>query len=326
SVFHVDAFTDRPFGGNPAGVVPEARGLTEAQMQAIARELNLSETAFLVPGERDADFSIRYFTPASEVAFCGHATLGAAWLLATEYGWAKRAGQVVFHTPAGIVPVRWETDADGRVRAAFMEQVRPQVRPTQMDAGAIARLLGLGEEDIDPRYPLRLAYTGNWDLLVPVRTRAAVDRARPDLTALAEANRREGVISTHLFTFDAGDPAEGHLSDPEGAPAGDPVADPAGGPAVQPAWDLYTRDFSPAVGIAEDPVTGSASGALGGYLVLEGVLDPERPHRLVMAQGDVIGRPGRVVVRIHPGADGPRIEVGGGAVVTVAGRLRLPVE
>ncbi|WP_029421231.1 PhzF family phenazine biosynthesis protein [Alicyclobacillus macrosporangiidus] len=310
SVFHVDAFTDRPFGGNPAGVVPEAQGLTDAQMQAIARELNLSETAFLVPGERDADFSIRYFTPASEVAFCGHATLGAAWLLGTEYGWAKRAGQVVFRTPAGIVPVRWETDAAGRVKAAFMAQVRPQVRPTQMDAGVIARLLGLGEEDIDPRYPLRLAYTGNWDLLVPVRTRAAVDRARPDLTALAEANRRERVISTHLFTFDAGDPAGGSAS----------------GPADQPAWDLYTRDFSPAVGIAEDPVTGSASGALGGYLVLEGVLDPERPHQLVMAQGDVIGRPGRVVVRIHPGADGPRIEVGGGAVVTVAGRLRLPVE
>ncbi|SFU53514.1 PhzF family phenazine biosynthesis protein [Alicyclobacillus macrosporangiidus] len=304
SVFHVDAFTDRPFGGNPAGVVPDARGLADAQMQAIARELNLSETAFLVPGEGEADFSIRYFTPAAEVAFCGHATLGAAWLLATEYGWAERAGQVVFRTPAGIVPVRWEKGADGRVKAAFMEQVRPKVRPTQTDVRAMARLLGLRDEDMDPRYPLRLAYTGNWDLLVPVRTRAAVDRARPDFPALAEANRREGVISTHLFTFDADDPA-GH-------------------PADKPAWDLYTRDFSPAVGVAEDPVTGSASGALGGYLVLEGVLDPARPHELVMAQGDAVGRPGRVIVRIQPGTDGPRVEVGGGAVVTVAGRLRLP--
>ncbi|MCL6516478.1 PhzF family phenazine biosynthesis protein [Alicyclobacillus sp.] len=300
-IFHVDAFTDRPFGGNPAGVVPDAGGLSEDEMQAIAREMNLSETAFLIPRREAGEFTIRYFTPAAEVAFCGHATLGSAWLLATEAGWAARTDRVVFHTKAGVVPVRWETGADGRVASVFMEQVRPQVKPTGVHGEAIARLLGLTEADVDPRHPLRLAYTGNWDLLVPVRTRAAIDRARPDFNALAEVNRAEGVISTHLFTFDE-----------TGARLPDGSKD----------YDVYTRDFSPAVGVPEDPVTGSASGALGGYLVLEGILPANRTHQVVMAQGDAIGRPGRVVVRIHPDAQGPRIEVGGRAVVTIAGRLR----
>jgi trans-2,3-dihydro-3-hydroxyanthranilate isomerase len=98
-VYHIDAFTKNPFEGNPAGVIPDASDLTETQMQKIANELNLPESAFLQPPTNPkADFRVRYFTPQEEINFCGHATVGSAWLLATEYGWGEKADHIVFET------------------------------------------------------------------------------------------------------------------------------------------------------------------------------------------------------------------------------------
>jgi trans-2,3-dihydro-3-hydroxyanthranilate isomerase len=292
-IYHVDAFTNRAFGGNPAGVVPDASGLTESEMQSIARELNLSETAFLLPAhDPEADFKVRYFTPASEIDFCGHATIGAAWVMAVEYGWTERAERLVLETNIGLVPVDWKIE-NGRLTAVEMTQVAPQVRDAGVSAEEVARLLGLTVDDLDLRIPIRLGYTGNWHLLVPVRSRAAIDAAIPNLAELGALNRKQQAVTTHLFTLES-----------KGAD-----------------YDLYTRDFGPAVGIPEDPVTGSANGALAGYLLLEGILDRESEHHLVFAQGDAIQRPGRLQVSMLPTPAGHVIRVGGAAVLTIKGTM-----
>ncbi|WP_342663826.1 PhzF family phenazine biosynthesis isomerase [Alicyclobacillus contaminans] len=158
----------------------------------------------------------------------------------------------------------------------------------------MARIFGMNVSDIASNYPIRLGYTGNWHLLVPVASRAAIDAAQPHLTELAEMNAKQQSATTHLFTF---------------SEEGDP-------------YDIYTRDFGPAVGIPEDPVTGAANGALAGYLVLEGILNSEQRHSLRIAQGDSMGRPGMVFVDTIPG-DSPEIRVGGTAVITGTGQLQL---
>lgn len=294
TVYLVDAFTDEPFRGNPAGVVPDAFALCKEQMQDIARELNMSETAFLLPGGDDFDARIRYFTPTSEIDFCGHATLATAWLLLTEISTRKCESGVKFLTNIGIVPVVPNYSRHGEVESVYMQQVAPQVRDVLEGNDVIARAVGIKVSDLDTDYPIRLAYTGNWHLLVPVKTREAIDSATPQLEELRDLNVLQNAVTTHLFTT---------------ACTGQP-------------YHIYTRDFGPAVGIVEDPVTGSANGALAGYLVLEGKLEDNQTHRLKIAQGDVIGRAGRVSVEVQPG-DKPIIRVGGRAVVTMQGKLIL---
>ncbi|NGQ94386.1 PhzF family phenazine biosynthesis protein [Brevibacillus sp. SYP-B805] len=289
----VDAFADKPFGGNAAGVVPDAETLDEGVMQKIARELHQSETAFLMKSDNPAaDFRVRYFTPAEEINFCGHATVGAAWLLAQEFGW--RAERVVLETNIGLVPVTFDK-ADGALKSVTMTQVAPRTKEIPVDRDEIARLVGIAPTDLDDRYPIRLAHTGNWHLLVPVKTRQAIDSAQPLLAELGAMNRSLEASTTHLFSFDTGDDA----------------------------YDLYTRDFCPAIGIPEDPVTGAANGALAGYLVLERILPPDQPHALTIAQGHAIGRPGTLSVKVTPGPNGPVIQVGGAARVMACGNLRI---
>jgi trans-2,3-dihydro-3-hydroxyanthranilate isomerase len=291
-VFHVDAFTNQSFGGNVAGVVPNAEGLTVTEMQKIAKELNLSETAFVFPSEKqDADVRVRYFTPSAEIDFCGHATIGLSWILATEYGWLHKADVIRLETNIGIVPVEWTTEK-GQLSLVTMTQVSPMVKSIDLEMNDLCQLIGICVDQLDDQYPVRLAYTGNWHLLIPIKTRETVDQAKPNMTELAKLNKELQVSTTHLFTFDSF----------EGA-------------------TLYTRDFAPAVGIPEDPVTGSANGALAGYLVLEGILDPKKEHQFKIAQGHTVGRPGWVDIRIGLLAEGPVIKVGGTAVRTIAGTL-----
>lgn len=280
-VLQVDAFTRVPFAGNPAGVVPEAAGLTAAQMQAIAREMNLSETAFVLPAE-DADLALRFFTPTHEVDLCGHATVAAVHALGERGRLAARAR---VRTRAGLLEV--ERRPDGTV---WMTQAPLALRDVPPEArAALPDLLGLAPEDLDPARPLVLASTGLWDLLVPVRSRAALFRARPHLSALAEHNRALGVASTHLYTFDP----------------------------VEPGHTLHARDFSPAVGVPEDPHTGTATGALVAALVRLGHLPP---GPVAVEQGWTVGRPGVILAE----SDGTHVRVGGAAVTVLEGWLRTP--
>ncbi len=308
----VDAFTDLPFGGNPAGVVTDARGLTEEQMQRIAGEMNLSETAFVTPSEDDAaDFNVRFFTPKNEVDLCGHATIATFFTLAEE-GRIKPSvdeNRVVVRqrTKAGILAVEVEF-AGGAPDRVMMTQATPQFRSTRVERRDIAAVLGLSVDQIRADWPLELAYTGLWHLMVPVASSQAIDAAQPNLARLAELNHAEGVHTTHLIA----------PSDREGSL-------------------VYTRDFAPAVGIPEDPATGTGSGAMGAYLIKNALLErlaateldqrqdgARQIARLVSLQGYAINRPSQITIEVTSEESRPvGVKVGGRAVCMLEGRMRV---
>ena len=290
--FYVDAFTTETFGGNPAGVIPNAENLTDEEMQKIANELNLSETAFLLPPTNaNANYKIRYFTPTKEVDFCGHATLGTAWLMANKYNWIDKDDKIVFESNIGLIPVKWLMENNQLTRVS-MTQVSPQVKSIDISPEVVADLVGIHETDLDDRFPIKIANTGVPHLMVPVKTRQAIDQAEPKLNELKKMNNDFNISTTHLFTFD-----------------------------TNGQFDIYTRDFCPNIGIDEDPVTGAANGALGGYLYLENILAQQERHQLMIGQGHTINRPGILYVTITPDAENAVIEVAGAAVVSIEGKI-----
>ncbi|WP_250620888.1 PhzF family phenazine biosynthesis protein [Bacillus subtilis] len=155
-VYHVDAFTTEKFGGNVAGVVLDGDLLTEDEMQNIAKELNLPESVFLLPAhDKEADYRVKYFTPTEEVNFCGHATVGLTWLLATELGLAKEKTGVVLETKIGHVPVVWHEE-NGKVIDVEMTQVTPKTRDFMIDLEELSDMIGVSSDRIDPSYPIKL--------------------------------------------------------------------------------------------------------------------------------------------------------------------------
>lgn len=299
-IYQVDAFTRTRFAGNPAGVVPDAEGLDEAQMQAIARELNNSETAFILP-PRDAghDVHVRFFTPTTEVPVCGHATIASHYVRAIE-GQAPR-GTVHQLTGAGVLAVDIEPVAEGDFRI-WMHQRAPHFGDVLggRERDALLAALQLGDDDLGPG-PIQIVSTGHSKVMVPLRSRALLDALEPDPAALTALSRTIGCNGYHVFT----------LADPE------------------PEMLAHARMFAPAIGIGEDPVTGNANGPLGAYLV---------QHRLVprglfqsglscwVRQGEAMGRPGsvKVEVAVDPATLLPAaVRIGGDAVVAFRAELRL---
>lgn len=269
-VYHVDAFTARPFGGNSAGVVLDAKGLSDAQMQLVAGELRHSETAFILPSGK-ADWRIRFFSPAREVDLCGHATIASAWVLASE-GRIKR-GRALQETNVGVLGLDVARDR------VMMELAPPRVEAVELRRDDLARALRVPA--IHAGRPLQKAYAGIWVLLVPMPDEKSINLCQPDLPELAALNLELGVVGTHLFS-------------------------------IEEDGTLYARFFAPAVGIAEDPVTGTANGALGAYLVLN---DLAKGPEFRARQGDAMGRPGEV--EIH--ATAKSVRVGGRAVILSRG-------
>lgn len=293
-VYHVDAFTTEKFTGNTAGVVLDAEKLTEMDMQQIAKELNLPESVFLLPTENEkADYKVKYFSPTDEVDFCGHATVGISWLLASEFALADNKDEIILETNIGLIPVKFEKE-DGILTAVEMTQITPQTKDFAIDLNDLAHMIGVNIEAIDTSYPIKLANTGNWHLVVPLINQQVIDEATPDLTALAKHNKQFNITTTHLYTFN---------TDKE--------------------VDIYTRDFAPGIGIPEDPVTGAANGALAGFLFLEGIISRTETTNLTIAQGDAIGRPGILQITTIPNEAGPIIKVAGAGVIAIRGILSI---
>jgi PhzF family phenazine biosynthesis protein len=293
-VYHVDAFTTQKFGGNTAGVVLDAEMLNESEMQSIAKELNLPESVFLLPSQNeDVDYKVKFFTPSEEINFCGHATVGLTWLLATEFGLAENKDGIVLETNIGNIPVMWRKE-DGKLVDVEMTQVAPQTQEIAIDLKILSQLIGVKAESIDLEYPIKLANTGNWHLLVPIKEQKAIDEAIPDLAALAKHNKEHTISTTHLYTFN-----------------------------TEKDVDIYTRDFAPGIGIPEDPVTGAANGALAGFLYLEGLISQTETTNLKIAQGDAVGRPGMLYVTVIPNKTEPTIKVAGAATITIRGILTI---
>ena len=293
----VDVFTDRVFGGNPLAVFLDGRGLDDALMQQIASEMNLSETVFLFPPwQPSCAAALRIFTPAREVSFAGHPTVGTAWVLAV-HGLAPRgAARFVLEERVGPVPVDIEGDPS-RPDFIWMTHGPATFDPALENRDAVARALGLTEVDLWPGAPVQPGSTGNQHLFVPLRDRAAVDRATLDVRALQAAMGDRPRLGIFVF-----------------APASDPAA-----------GRVYSRMFAPHTsGVPEDPATGSASGPLGAYLVLNGLVHDAAEVRIVSEQGTKMGRQSFVHIRLAmAGGKIAEIRVGGSVVPVLEGELRI---
>ncbi len=286
----VDAFTTVPFGGNPAGVVTDASALTEAEMQAIAREMNLSETAFVTPSQA-ANFRVRFFTPLKEIGLAGHPTIATMHALAEEGRIPLREGVTVVtqELKVGVLPVEIHA-ADGVVQRIVMTQKRPEFLATYPHR-EWAAALGVAPEDLDTRYPIQTVSTGTPQLMALVRSLRVLERMKPDFNRLAELTDRGDFFSIHVFCL--------------------------GG--YSPQADVHARHFAPSAGVAEDPVTGSASGGMGAYLVKYGLVEK---GQLVAEQGHIVGRPGTVYIEaVKEGEAITSVKVGGQAVTVMTGEM-----
>lgn len=292
----VDVFTDRVFGGNPLAVVLDGRGIGDADMQAIAREMNLSETTFLLPVSRpDCAARVRIFTPGHEIPFAGHPTLGTAWVLATRGLLPPGTRRFALEEGIGPVPVEFEGPPD-RPSFVWMRHRDATFGSQIADRARAAAALGLGEADLLPGAPVQSASTGNPFLFVPLRDRATVDRAALDVRALGALPPEATALGVFVFALDS-----------------------------QPGR-VYSRMFAlPTSGVPEDPATGSAGGPLGAYLVRHGFLPGPGEVTVVSEQGTKMGRQSFVHIRLRV-TDGQAsdIRVGGGVVPVLEGRLSLP--
>lgn len=293
-VYHVDAFTSEKFKGNTAGVVLDAEKLTENELQSIAKELNLPESVFLFPSTNEkADYKVRYFTPTEEINFCGHATVGLTWLLATEMNLMNDKEGIVLETNIGLIPVIWNKE-NNQLKNVEMTQIAPKMEDFQISLDDLSSLIGVNVDRIDLNYPIKLASTGNWHLLVPMKSKESIDQATPDFSALAKHNKEHTISTTHLYTFNTDDEC-----------------------------DLYTRDFAPGIGINEDPVTGAANGALAGFLYLSELISTHETTHLKIAQNNSLDRPGTLYITVIPIEQTAIIKVAGEAIITIRGILSI---
>ena len=280
------AFTADPDGGNPAGVVLDATHLDDEQMQRIAAEVDFSETAF-VTGERDGARIVRYFSPISEVPFCGHATIAAAVALAEREG----SGEKRFATRVGEIRITTVTDADGAFTASFTS-VEPAV--ADFPPGVLDQLLtalGLTTAQLDDRPP-KVAFAGNWHPVLAITDAEDFDGFTFDpavIRRMMDDNGWSGTV-TVVRALDSG-------SDSDDSGRG--------------RLGLFeTRNLFPVGRITEDPATGSAGASLGGYLRELALVEP--PARVLIRQGRHVDRPSELTVDV-PASGG----------VTVSGRAVL---
>ncbi len=320
----VDVFTERVFGGNPLAVVFEATGLSDAEMQAIAREMNCSETTFLLPPTRsDCAARVRIFTPAREVPFAGHPTIGTAWVLATE---GLLPNDLRFNLEEGIGPVEVTLEGDpARPSLLWMRHREARFGPELLERAGVARALGLGEPDLLAGAPIQTGSTGSTFLFIPLRDREVVDRARLDVPALLAAQGEGPKVGVFVFAPDPDPWADAGRDAAEGEPSGYGAG--RGAAEGQPSgYKVYSRMFAPHTsGVPEDPATGSASGPLGAYLVEHGLVKPAETVEIVSEQGTRMGRPS--FIRIRVGMKAGRVSeilVGGSVVPVIEGRLRVP--
>lgn len=296
----LDVFTDRRFEGNQLAVFTDAGGLDAALMQTIAREMNFSESTFLMPPERgDTDVRMRIFTPGVELPMAGHPTIGSTFALAHLGVIPPARDHYVFGL--GVGPTRVELRHDnGALSFAWMDQLRPEFREPATPLASVLDAVGLDAATFQAaKLPFEEISTGVPYLMLPLPTREAVDRAEANMAALRRLKSAFPVdhVGVFLFTMEQGTPAA----------------------------SVYSRMFAPELGIAEDPATGSASGPLGCYLVKHGLVASDRARDLVSLQGVKMGRPSRIHIAIT--ADAPdritRVQVGGTAVVVAEGTLRF---
>ena len=276
----VNAFTDSIKGGNPAGVVLNSPDLTAKQMAYVSKMFKVSETAFVFPSS-NADFKLRFFTPEIEVDLCGHATIATFFTMALEDFFPDKINRIVLQeTKAGVFPVNINFTEDGNVDRVMMTQRKPIFKDIHLDILKIANSLKISRENINDSLPKQIVSTGLFTLPICIKSFDVLKKIKPDFNKIKKICNDLGTGSFHLFTFET----------------------------IEHASVYHARNFAPVYGVNEDPVTGTANGAVCSYLIKNRIV---QENNLLCEQGDVIGRPGRVFVEINKNI----VKVGGRAIV-----------
>lgn len=286
-MYLVDAFSDEKFSGNPAGVVPDVTDISSDDMQKIATEVNLSETAFVQKIDEE-NYNVRFFTPTQEVDLCGHATIATFYTLASKGylsefdGESKRYYQ---HTKAGKLYVDVYCN-NGMIDNVVMEQATPKLIGTLEDVDELVDSMNINIEDlglISKNLKPQIISTGLPDIMVPIKSREILNNLNIDYKKVADLSKKLNVTGIHAFTIDNN--------------------------------QVYTRNFAPLVGINEEAATGTANGALFYYLRENGII---KENEINIKQGEILNRPSEILAKIsdhNPNC----IEVGGKATIIIEG-------
>jgi trans-2,3-dihydro-3-hydroxyanthranilate isomerase len=297
-----DVFTDVIFGGNPVAIFPDAEGLSDDEMQKIAREMNLSETSFVLPPtDPDANVQVRFFTPSTELPFAGHPTIGTHVVLARldRYDISGPVTRIWQQVKVGTLPVDLIADANGEINRAVMTQGEARHGEMYPDQERLAAALGLMPADIHPDLPAQVFSTGLPGLIIPLTSLDAIERINLNVGVFNEICRSMSVTGAEVFTLET----------------------------LEKAHHAHARNFGPLIGVFEDPATGSMGGALGAYLLAHNVFDYEAAAsttHMVIEQGYEMGRPSLldVEVDIREGMI-TEVRVGGQVVIVAQGDLFL---
>lgn len=286
-VFYIlDVFTGQKYAGNQLAVFRDAAGIPGEEMQQIAREINFSETTFILSEEpNNGGYDVRIFTPKEEVPFAGHPTLGTAHLIRSEILQGK-VDKVVLNLKVGQIPVTFDCDNRGE-----MQQIQPVFGKVH-DSQALAEVLGLDISNIDARFPIQEVSTGLPFFIVPLKNIAALKKAKTNTEkyfGLIEHTEAKGILIFCPETHEAGN-------------------------------DISVRVFVDYYGVPEDPATGSANGCLAGYLSMHRYFG-QHDINIRAEQGFEIGRPSLILLRAENRGDGIDVFVGGSAVIVARGEL-----
>jgi trans-2,3-dihydro-3-hydroxyanthranilate isomerase len=294
----VDVFTNRPFGGNPLAVFTNGRGLATETMQAIAREMNLSESSFVLPPNDPAHaYRVRIFTPGSELPMAGHPTVGTSYVLAREHMIEQTRDRVMLILEEGVGDIPVEINfADGSAGMIWMTQPAPQFAARTNDVHTVAGMLSLPTSAIDTRYPMEVVSTGVPVFFVPLVSLDAARSVSINRRAIGHFLPAFGTTEVFVFTTEVENPGS----------------------------TVHSRMFAPELGVFEDPATGAASGPLGAYLVRYGIVPASPVAYIVSEQGIEMGRPSFIHIQIERRGDEiVRVQVGGECVYVGEGFIEV---
>lgn len=298
--YQVDAFTNKSFGGNPAGVILNSDDLNENQMQKIAREMALSETAFVKESKtKEYDYEVRFFTPTEEVDLCGHATIGTFSIMAKKGILKSQNNKIVVKqkTLTGILPVEIYFNG-GKVSKVMMTQAKPEYIFKLEEIDEIASIMDISSDEIGIEgydvTPMAFS-TGLPDIMLPIKNLDSLKHINPDFNRLAKYSKDHKVVGVHAFTI---------------KDQSDPVL-------------IACRNFAPAYGINEEAATGTSNGALAAYLIKNDIIDIDERIDLVCEQGYFMDRPSQIFVEVTKNDKDIIIKVGGEAVLVMEGKIYL---
>ncbi|ASI78739.1 PhzF family phenazine biosynthesis isomerase [Bacillus pacificus] len=279
NVFHYDAFTNKPNMGNPAGIVLEADGLMEEEMQIIAEKVGYNETTFVLSSEV-GDIRMRYFTPGFEMDLCGHGTVGTLYAL-REKGLLEEKSNLTIETKAGILPIQIGVNENGETFIK-MRQAAPQFKEFTGSKEELAHSIGLEVNDLDVSLPIVYGSTGNWTVIVPIKNLDACERMNPNNAAFPSVLKEIPNASIHPICLETYDEQA----------------------------QMHGRHFSSAyAGTIEDPVTGTASGVMGAYYAMYLEKDFDHEMELIVEQGQEIHKDGRVTVYVTKDVENEKLQI-----------------